>query len=530
VIPSSFLEDSANSKEPVQAPVRVVEDDYDNISAQLNDDESIADDATVASASFMGEDDRYSVAASTGHRKRKREENARSQSEQAHMLYADDLLDYFMLSHDTAHSVKPEPPINFQPNWVIDSDGHTAMHWAAAMGDIEVMKELKRFGADLMAQNSRGETPLMRCVLFTNCQDKQTMPTVVKELIETIDCLDFCSSTALHHAAAVTISRQKHQCARYYIDIICNKLQEIFEPDHVQRILDAKDKEGNTALHIAAKNGARKCVRALMGRGARTNIPNHERVTAEELIQDLNETRKSDRQPQPSSSPYGPDSRSMHQMPQEEPRHQTHHISEAAMSIQSTITPLMLEKFQDLARSFDEELVEKETSEREARRILTSTNLELQTTNSQILDMTMTREPAEKALQSASQLAHVENMVTSLIEQQQKISLFHRSQHEESKSNGHMLNGNTEDDMGERIMLAKMLDAEMNKRRKLVGKYREGLSLANAGEKGEVYRRIIAKAVGTDVGLVDENLDVLIEQLGEEVRGVGKEILDAGDV
>ncbi|MGZ4059810.1 MAG: hypothetical protein ACXVPU_12310, partial [Bacteroidia bacterium] len=123
-------------------------------------------------------------------------------------------------------------------------------------------------------------------------------------------------------------------------------MQETLEPEQVQRIIDARDVEGNTAIHIAAKNKARKCVRALMGRGARTNIPNIDKVTAEELIQELNESRRTERHPQASSSPYGPDSRSMYEMPEEPHTRAIHHISEAAMSIQGRIAPLMLEKFQ----------------------------------------------------------------------------------------------------------------------------------------------------------------------------------------
>jgi transcription factor MBP1 len=270
------LEDSANGLEPVAAPR--VTDDYDNISAQLNDDESMADDVTVASASFMGDDDRYDASVqSTGHRKRKREEQAQQSIDQAHMVYSDELLDFFMLTTQAAAiTPKPEPPPNYQPDWIIDNEAHTALHWASAMGDVEIMKQLKRFGATLNQPNVKGETPLMRAVLFTNCLDKQSMPSVVKELITTVDSVDYCGATALHHAAASTALRQKHHCARYYLDIIINKMQEVLEPDHVRRILDAQDMNGNTAVHLAAKNKARKCVRALIGRGAATDIVNHE--------------------------------------------------------------------------------------------------------------------------------------------------------------------------------------------------------------------------------------------------------------
>jgi hypothetical protein len=37
------------------------------------------------------------------------------------------------------------------------------MHWAAAMGDVEVMKELTKFGCSpTHPEHVRGETPLMR--------------------------------------------------------------------------------------------------------------------------------------------------------------------------------------------------------------------------------------------------------------------------------------------------------------------------------------------------------------------------------
>ena len=496
----------------------MMDGEYDDIGG-MNDDESVADDTTVASASFMAEDDRYDMTQqSTGHRKRKRDEQANIIIEQAHMMYSDELLDYFMLSHDSDHVPKPEPPINFRPDWIIDSDGHTAIHWAAAMGDIEVMKELRKFDADTAAKNCRGETPLMRSVLFTNCQDKQTMPAVVKELIGTIDCVDHCQSTALHHAAAVTVSRQKQHCARYYLDVILNKMQEVLEPDTVQRLLDLQDIEGNTALHIAAKNKARKCVRALIGRGARTDIPNLENLTVEDLIQDLNEHRRSDRHPQASSSPYGPESRSQYEMP-EEPRHDTAHVSEAAMSIESKITPLMLEKFQDLARSFDDELIEKETSEKEARRILNSTHAELAAMNEQILEIGYHRELAEERADSTAQLARIEKSITSLIEQQQQLRLLSLCQHEESKTNGHIMSG--EDDLDERIMLAKMLAEEKDKRHGLISDYRDALAVAGAGEKGESYKKLIVKALfgGQDPSTVELDIDNVLAELTAEKLG-----------
>jgi len=198
------------------------------------------------------------------------------------------------------------------------------------------------------------------------------------------------------------------------------------------------------------------------------------------------------------------------------------------MSIESTIKPLMLEKFQDLARSFDEELVEKETSEKEARRILSSTHQELAAMNSQILEISFHQESPEVAAQGKQQLEQIEKMVTSLIEQQQKLNLWGKIQREEAKMNGHMMA--SDDDITERAMLAQRLSTEQNKRQKLVVQYRDALSDAGAGERGELYRRLIRKALGTEIEMMDDNMDTLIEQLKEDQRGREGETIIPDDV
>jgi len=521
---SLVTKDKANSIEPVAAPRHVEE--YDNISAQLNDDESMADDMTVASASFMGDEDRYDMSQqSTGHRKRKREDIIQNAVEQAHVVWADELLDYFMISSDTETN-KPEPPPNFQADWVIDTDGHTGMHWAAAMGDVEVMKQLKRFGANLSSENIRGESPLMRAVMFTNCMDKQTMPAVVNQLIQTVDKVDHCNSTAIHHTAAITSSRNKHQCSRYYLDIILNKMQEMFEPEQIQRLIDAQDINGNTAIHLAAQNKARKCVRALMGRGASTDILNNENQTAEDIIQELNANRNRERHPQASSSPYAPDStrKSIYDaFPEEAPRHMATHHSEAALSIESKITPLMLDKFRELAASFDDELIDKDESEKEAKRLLDTTHVELTQIRDQLVEMGYSEhKDIGNTTQNKAQYSQLDTAVLSLIEQQQHMQLFARAQHEESKQNGHVSQG--DDDIAERAMLARILNEEQNKRQNLVGEYKDALSMAGAGEKGELYRRLISKCIGSEIDLMDENIDGLLEQILDDQTGAKSEI------
>ena len=84
---------------------------------------------------------------------------------------------------------------------------------------------------------------------------------------------------------------------------------------------------------------------------------------------DLNATKK-DRGPQRSSSPFAPDSQrhasfrdALVEKPARKPT--TVFQSAAANTVQSRISPLIMEKFQDLAKSYEEEWHEKDVAETE---------------------------------------------------------------------------------------------------------------------------------------------------------------------
>ncbi|KAB8290800.1 hypothetical protein EYC80_008437 [Monilinia laxa] len=532
---------------PIQqaAVARQVEDNHDNINPQLNDDESVPDDVTVASASYMAEDDRFDLPQPpTGHRKRKRDREREDVQQddpvdiraQAHLMWADELLDYFMAPPTDANSMdrRPEPPINFEPDFIIDTDGHTGLHWAASIGDLDILKQLKRFGANLVCRNSRQETPLIRSVLFTNSYDKQNFPLIVRELIHTAHEVDSCGATVLHHAAATTNMKQKFRCAQYYLDVLLEKLIEIFHPDEVQRLLDARDINGNTAIHIAAKNKARKCVRALMGRGAATDIPNDMGETAEEIIQDLNASRRSERHHQAaSSSPFAPDSTrhvSHYNALEQENSRGVAHISEAAMSLKNNAEPILLERLHALACSFDEELAEKENAEADSKRILEGVRMELAGVREQARLLVEEDEGEENVIAAKAHLVGLQERVQSLVERQQQLLLLSRTQHEGSKIDGHggaQLNGNADgNEEDERIQLAQQLHEEIARRKGLVGEYIGALGVAGGGDEGELYKKVIVRDLGMDEGeggLSDEGLDALIANLEEERGGVGLE-------
>ncbi|VUC37813.1 unnamed protein product [Clonostachys rosea] len=510
--------------DPVAAAPPPVAEEYANGGDTLMGEDDIPDNLTIASASYMAEDDRFDLSqiTSTGHRKRKREEQLQELTEQQHSIYGDELLDYFLLSRNEQPTVKPEPPPNFQPDWIIDSENHTALHWASAMGDVDVIKQLRRFNANIAAKNIRGETPLMRSVNFTNCFEKRTFPAVMKELFETADVRDSQGCTVIHHAAIMKNGRvYSPSCSRYYLDIILNKLQESLEHSAFQQLLDAQDNEGNTALHLAARLNARKCIRSLLGRHASTDVVNNEGVRVEDLIMELNASKR-ERGPQRSSSPFAPESQRHNSfrdafLEKNGAKPSIKFSSTAATTVHSRITPLILEKFQDLAKSYDDEWHQKEVAETEAQRILSNTQAELESARRQIAEMEEQIESEEAAAKMMSEANRAKHQVTELITYQNRQHIQKAVEEELSKTNGDSMQ---EESYEERLSLAQQLAQLLADQRQAETEYVDALAMVGTGDKIEKYRKLLKACLEPKDGeSLDMNLDSVVDMV-EEQRAV----------
>ncbi|TKA68269.1 hypothetical protein B0A55_08527 [Friedmanniomyces simplex] len=380
--------------------------DYEQLDVRAHEGgETPADDAqTVASESQF---DEYESHAPPSRKRKRRPGNSpsspppprTSQADREHYLWADELLDYFMLqdpSLDSPPPTYPVPPNNAGLNRPIDEKGHTALHWAAAIGDIEVVKDLIRRGASIDSQSATGETPLMRAVMFTNCFDKHNMEKLASLLVRTVNMQDWTTgSTAFHHVAGITQSKKKYECARYYLDCILAKMVEMLSPVDVERVLNEQDRAGDTAITIAARHGARKCVRSLIGRNAAVDIMNHSGETADQLIVQLNFRRQERHRLIGSGSGFdgalvprgsaaltaGADAAAGHLgflASVGGGGAGEAYTSEAALTLTSSILPSMASKAQQLAVAFDAEVREKDAELAEAERVAALRQSELE--------------------------------------------------------------------------------------------------------------------------------------------------------
>ncbi|KAJ5181439.1 hypothetical protein N7449_011586 [Penicillium cf. viridicatum] len=269
-------------------PPTIPQDHYE-MNAGFDDNESIGH-ATIESSSMVADEDMLQM--SHGGRKRKRgvdEATAMSISEQEHIIYGDQLLDYFMTVGDAPEATRippPEPPAHFQVDRAIDDSGNTALHWACAMGDLGIVQDLLHKGANVKALSEHEETPLVRAVLFTNNYEKRTFPTLLDMLLDTVSFRDWFGATIFHHIAENTRSKGKWKSSRYYCEILLDKLCKTCSQDEIQMLLSCQDQNGDTAVLVAARNGAFRLVNILLVHCHRAgDLVNNKGETASSIAQ-----------------------------------------------------------------------------------------------------------------------------------------------------------------------------------------------------------------------------------------------------
>ena len=502
-------------------------EDLENVSAQLNDDESVASSSPY-SASFIQDHDTPYYTNQISGRKRKRAAEAEA-ADQHQTLYADALLDYFMISGSNSPPFGLEPPMpppDYEMDRNIDDLEHTVLHWATAMGDIPVVKAFLDLNADAGARNVRGETPLIRGVMFINNHDKGTTGQLVDLLKETLCIQDNYGGTVLHHVAATTSILRRNRSARNYLEVLLHKLCQILPPQQFVDFLNARDHQGDTALHIVSRNLAKKCIRTLLGRGAQTDIPNNSGETADQYIQRFASQRQEE-YALASSSPvqsgvtlangHVPNGvAAIGPLP--------HFGTEAARSFSESFGHLASAKGLQVAIAMDAEMKDKETDLEEAHRLLANVEHERSLARAKTFALLSSGE-----LLDGSDDAELEELQCeydtlkatseSYLEQQQ-----HRELHAAVREEDSMLppsahhastNGATlgEAALQERLQLAWDLAAEQDKRQQLVKTVVQAQATAGMSEKGERLKTLIATIIEVPedkvVGLVPELLKEL---------------------
>lgn len=175
----------------------------------------------------------------------------------------------------------------------IDNTAHTALHWAATLARLPLLKALIHSGASIYRVNGGGETALMRACVVTNNLDMGSFPDLLELLGPTIEMKDGRGRTVLHHIAVTSAVKGRSQASKYYLESLLEFVVRQGSAPNSQasfygavptrsmgigrfmsEIVNAQDKSGDTALNIAARIGNRSIISQLLEVGSDAGIPN----------------------------------------------------------------------------------------------------------------------------------------------------------------------------------------------------------------------------------------------------------------
>ncbi|KAI1432477.1 ankyrin repeat-containing domain protein [Xylaria sp. CBS 124048] len=134
----------------------------------------------------------------------------------------------------------------------IDAKWQGAMHIAAQTGNLRILQILIRSNVDCNEKDSEGRTPLIHAVV----QDHVEVALILLGHGVRLGEADFLIRTALHYAVLHQRERMLRLLLRHYVD------------GSRDLDIDAKDKSGWTALHMAVYNGFEEGVTMLLQSGA----------------------------------------------------------------------------------------------------------------------------------------------------------------------------------------------------------------------------------------------------------------------
>lgn len=480
------------------------------------------------SDSNLGERDSYQRQQGAS-RKRKRELEAGDYQD---VLYADALLDYFILcgSDPSTRDVDfPHPPSGFQVNRHIDNQNHTALHWGAAMGDIRFVNAFLALGADVRARNVRGETPILRAVIFTNNHERKSLDQLVDILQATIQDRDDFGGTVFHHAAALTLSHSKKKCARYYLEVLLNKLSDITTQQEFFNFMNLKDHKGDTALHIVARSNAKKCVRVLQGHGIASDIPNANDETVDQI---LHQSRKHqpDQYAFASSSPVRSDGalangNELSQVSKTSIFPATSQCeSQSAQSFRDSFSAALPDKALQVILDMEEGVQDKVADYAEASRLLRSVTAELNQVRQQTISLMANDygdygDDDDVLLQD--EVEALRAVHESLLEQHQHKSLHKdvrsgeqnlppSAHHDRTKSNGDVLD---ESELERKVRAGQNLMDMQTQRKLLASNVLQAQATAGMSEKGEIYKRLLSSTMGSPADEISDMIPELLEVL-----------------
>ena len=168
----------------------------------------------------------------------------------------------------------------------MDANGSAAIHWAASLAKVSLLKTLIERGASIFRVNDAGETALVRGCFVTNNYTQNSFPALLEFLYPTIPLADKAGRTILHHIAIKSGMKGRSADSRYYLECLLEfvvkhgasrghtQSNEMGLAKFISEVVNSQDEHGDTALNIAARIGNKLIIQQLLDIGADSKIPN----------------------------------------------------------------------------------------------------------------------------------------------------------------------------------------------------------------------------------------------------------------
>jgi len=192
----------------------------------------------------------------------------------------------------------------------LDQSANTALHWAATLARIPLMRLLIQKGASIFQGNIVGQTPLMAAVQVNNCLDHSCFPELLEILGPLIEVRDAQNRTILHHIAVSCGIKGRAASSKYYLEALLEFLvrntsagnagpnKPIGLMRFMSEMVNARDKGGNTALNLVARIGNRSIIQQLLEVQADPSIPNYKGLRPVDFGVEIDPTTSSSQQQQ----------------------------------------------------------------------------------------------------------------------------------------------------------------------------------------------------------------------------------------
>lgn len=213
-------------------------------------------------------------------------------------------------------------------NMPLDNSANSALHWAATLAKVPLLKLLIQKGANIWRGNAAGQSPLISAVLVGNCWEYSCFPDLLELFGPLIEVRDAQGRTILHHIAVSSGIKGRAPSSKYYLEALLEYLVRIgTQPNastsgapsvaaaavanmkarvngdpssqdsiasvpkgsavslvrFLSHIVNARDKAGNTALNLVARIGNRSIIQQLLEIHADPSLPNYKGVSAKDF-------------------------------------------------------------------------------------------------------------------------------------------------------------------------------------------------------------------------------------------------------